>query len=82
VRQKRAPDLIRDIYELQCGCWELNFPCLEKKTKFLTSESTLQKPSFAMLTEKGACSFVNKKRGWAPRMLIHRIIRREPGVND
>jgi hypothetical protein len=47
--QNRAPDLIIDVYEPPCGCWELNSRPLEEQTVFLTSETSLQS-SWSVLT--------------------------------
>ena len=46
--QKRAQDLIIDVFEPPCGCWELNSRPLEEKPVLLTSEPSLQ-PSLLIL---------------------------------
>ena len=40
--QKRAPDLITDVCEPPCGCWELNSGSLEEQSVLLTAEPSLQ----------------------------------------
>ena len=42
--QKRAPDLIIDGCDPPCGCWELR--PLEELSVLLTSEPSLQRPSY------------------------------------
>jgi hypothetical protein len=32
--QKRVPDLIKDVYEPPCGCWELNSEPLEEQMEW------------------------------------------------
>ena len=44
--QKRAPDLITDVYKPPCGCGDLNSGPLEEQTVLLTSEPSLQLPVF------------------------------------
>jgi hypothetical protein len=40
--QNRAPDLIIDVCDPPCSCWELNSGLLEKQIVLLTSELSLQ----------------------------------------
>ena len=44
--QKRAPDLITDVYKPPCGCGDLNSGPLKEQTVLLTSEPSLQLPVF------------------------------------
>jgi hypothetical protein len=40
--QKRASDLITDVFEIPCDCWELNSGPLEEQPMLLTTEPSLQ----------------------------------------
>jgi hypothetical protein len=40
--QKRTSDLITDICEPPCGCWDLNSGPLEEQSVLLTAEPSLQ----------------------------------------
>ena len=44
THQKRASDLIIDVCEPPCGCWELNSGPLEEQPMLLTAEPSLQAP--------------------------------------
>ena len=44
--RKRASDLITDDCELPCGCWKLNSGPLEEQAMLLTTEPSLQPPTF------------------------------------
>ena len=47
--QKREPDLITDVCEPPCGCWELNSGLLEEQSVLLSSEPSLQSPTRSII---------------------------------
>jgi hypothetical protein len=42
THQKKATDLITDVCEPPCGCWDLNSGPLEEHLVLLTAEPSLQ----------------------------------------
>jgi hypothetical protein len=50
MHQKRASDLIREVWEPPCGCWDLNSGPLEEQSVLLTIEPSLQPPIFFKLS--------------------------------
>jgi hypothetical protein len=68
MHQKRASDLIMGGCEPPFGCWDLNSGPLEEQSVLLPTECP-----FAMFYIK---CLLSKNQG----MLIHGMIKREPGV--
>jgi hypothetical protein len=68
MHQKRAPDLIMDGCEPQCGCWDLNSGPLEEQSVLLTTEPSLQ-PSLIILSNPVKWLFNRPLQGVKTRSL-------------
>ena len=56
--QKRTPDPITDGCEPPCGCWELNSGPLKEQAMLLTSEPSLEPPTFIFDVRPGSVVYM------------------------